>query len=55
MGCDYYRIIDNGNVIAEHMTIGTTLIVLKALFAEYWQDPSCAFTVEKMEANEADS
>lgn len=49
MGCDYYRILYNDVVIAEHMTIGTTLIVLKALFAEFQNEPSCTYTVEKME------
>lgn len=49
MGCDYYRILYNDIVIAEHMTIETTLLVLKALFAEYWKEPSCAYIVEKME------
>jgi hypothetical protein len=53
MGCDYYRILYNDIVIAEHMTIETTMLVLKALFLEYWQEPSCSYIVEKMEEEDA--
>ena len=47
MSCDKYRIIDRGIVIASGMSIGTTLILLKALFNEYWKDPTIGYTIEK--------
>ena len=47
MSCDTYRIIDRGIVIASGMSLGTTLILLKALFTEYWKDHTIGYTIEK--------
>ena len=47
MSCDTYRIIDRGIVIASGMTLGTALIMLKALFTEYWAEPTIGYTIEK--------
>jgi hypothetical protein len=47
MSCDTYRIIDRGIVIASGMTLGTALIMLKALFTEYWKDSTIGYTIEK--------
>jgi hypothetical protein len=47
MSCDTYRIIDRGIVIASGMSLGTALIMLKALFTEYWAEPTIGYTIEK--------
>lgn len=47
MSCDTYRIVDRGNIIASGMPLETALILLKALFNEYWQDTLCSYTIEK--------
>lgn len=47
MSCDTYRIIDRGNVIASRMSIETALILLKALYTEYWADTTVRYTIEK--------
>jgi len=39
MGSDYYSVIVSPELIlAEHMTLETALILVKALFEKYWQD-----------------
>lgn len=47
MNCDTYRILDRGNAIAREMSIETALILLKALFTEYWRDTEIQYTIEK--------
>lgn len=47
MNCDTYRIIDRGNIIASGMPIETALILLKALFLEYYNDTMIGYTIEK--------
>lgn len=47
MNCDKYRIMDRGNIIARGMPLETALILLKALFQEYWNDTLVKYTIEK--------
>lgn len=47
MNCDTYRIMDRGNTIARGMPLETALILLKALFQEYWDDTLVRYTIEK--------
>ena len=47
MSCDTYRIIDRGIVIASGMSLGMAIIMLKALFTEFWKDPTIGYTIEK--------
>lgn len=47
MNCDTYRIIDRGNIIASGMPIETALILLKALFLEYFNAAEISYTLEK--------
>ena len=47
MNCDTYRIIDRGNVIASDIPLETALILLKALFLEYYNDTAIRYTLEK--------
>lgn len=47
MNCDTYRIMDRGNIIARGMPLETALILLKALFQEYWNDTLVRYTIEK--------
>lgn len=47
MNCDTYRIMDRGNIIARDMPLETALILLKALFQEYWNDTLVRYTIEK--------
>lgn len=52
MNCDTYRIIDRGNIIASGMPIDTALILLKALFLEYFNDTEISYTLEKERGEE---
>ena len=47
MNCDTYRIIDRGNIIARDMPLEIALILLKALFQEYWNNTLVRYTIEK--------
>lgn len=47
MNCNTYAIIVGDNVIAKGMPIETAMILLKALFMEYWQDPVAKYTIER--------
>lgn len=47
MNCDKYRIMDRGNIIAGNMSLEIALILLKALFQEYWNDTLVRYTIEK--------
>lgn len=47
MNCNTYAIIDGDNVIARGMPIETAMILLKALFMEYWQDPVAKYTIAR--------
>ena len=47
MNCDKYIIMDRGNIIARGMPLETALILLKALFQEYWNDTLVRYTIEK--------
>lgn len=47
MNYDRYRIMDRGNIIAGNMPLEIALILLKALFQEYWNDTLVRYTIEK--------
>lgn len=47
MNCDKYIIMDRENIIARGMPLETALILLKALFQEYWCDTLVRYTIEK--------
>lgn len=47
MNCKTYAIIVGDNVIAKGMPIETAMILLKALFMEYWQDPVAKYTIAR--------
>ena len=47
MNCDKYIIMDRENIIARGMPLETALILLKALFQEYWNDTLARYTIEK--------
>lgn len=47
MNCDTYIIMDRGNIIARDMPLETALILLKALFQEYWNDTLVRYTIVK--------
>ena len=52
MTCDYYRILFRDIVIAEKMTLDTALLLMKALFQNYYNEPTLQYTLEKMEEEE---
>ena len=54
MTCDYYRVLYEGIVIAEKMTLETALLLLEALFTKYWKEDSIHYTIEKMEEENQD-
>ena len=47
MNSDYYRILFHDIVLADHMTLETALILLEALFQKFYNEPTCAYTIEK--------
>jgi len=49
MSSEYYRILFRDIVLADHMTLGTALILLEALFQKFYNEPTGAYTIEKME------
>ena len=51
MGCDYYRVLYRDIVIAEKMTLETALLLMKALFQNFYNEPTLQYTLEKMEAD----
>lgn len=53
MSSDYYRILFHDIVLADHMTLGTALILLEALFQKFNNEPSGQYIIEKIEAEEA--
>ena len=49
MTCNYYRVLYRDIVIAEKMTLETALILIKALFQNFYNEPTLQYTLEKME------
>ena len=47
MSSEYYRILYHDIVLADHMTLGTALILLEALFQKFSNEPSGQYTIEK--------
>ena len=41
----YYILDEHDNVIASDMTMGTALILLKALFSEYYNEPDISYQI----------
>lgn len=55
MGIDYYKITDNcGWTIAGQMSLNTAIILVRALFNEYYNEPWMSFTIKREEATESD-
>lgn len=48
MNSEYYRILFHDIVLADHMTLGTALILLEALFQKFYNEPSAQYTIEKI-------
>lgn len=47
MGCDLYK-VTTGNVdVARYMPLDTALILVKALMAEYYNDPELDYTIKR--------
>jgi len=44
----YYRVLCDGLVIAEHMTLELALLLIQAMFEKFWEDPA-SYTIEEME------
>lgn len=47
MGRYYYRILFEGLVVAEKMSLETALILLRALFSTFLDEESCNYEIEK--------
>ena len=45
---DYYRVLLQNIVIADHMTIEDACVLVKALFEKYYQDPALKYSIERM-------
>lgn len=54
MGLDKYSVIVSPEMtLAEHMTLETALILVKALFEKYWQDDwGTGYTIIKEKKND---
>lgn len=43
-----YKVVDEqGNTIADHMTLENAVILLKGLFLEYYNDPAVSYSIER--------
>lgn len=49
MTCDYYRVLYDDIVIAEHMTLETACLLVRAMFETYYNEPDLHYTIEKMD------
>jgi hypothetical protein len=49
MGCDYYSVKIDDTVIAKGMSLGNAVIFVKALFEEWYNEPSLSITIVKEE------
>lgn len=47
MNCDAYMIRYEREIIARGMTLETALVLLKALFLEYWREKDIYYTIER--------
>ena len=52
MGCDLYKVSTLGVDVARCMQIETSLILVKALMVEYYNDPGLEYTIKKEERTE---
>ena len=55
MNSEYYRILFHDIVLADHMTLGTALILLEALFQKFYNEPGGQYVVEKMTEEEGET
>ena len=52
MGCDLYK-VSSGNIdVARYMTLDAALILVKALMAEYYDDPELEYTIKREKKGE---
>jgi len=49
MGSDYYSVKIDDVVIARGMSLGNAVILVKALFEEWYKEPSISITIVKEE------
>ena len=49
MGCDYYSVKIDDTVMARGMSLGNAVIFVKALFEEWYKEPSISITIVKEE------
>lgn len=49
MGSDYYSVKIDDVVIAKGMSLGNAVILVKALFEEWYEEPSMSVTIVKEE------
>lgn len=47
MNIDYYSVLYNDIVLAQHMTLENALLFVKALFQEYYNELDSAYTIRK--------
>lgn len=55
MECDKYKVLIDETTIAENMGIETALILVKALFEEYYNDHSMKIIIKRMEETDEES
>lgn len=48
MSLNYYRILYEETIIAEHMTLDIALLLLKALMQEEWREPNLKYSIQRM-------
>ncbi|GEM_PF-5003155 len=53
MNCDTYMIRCKREIIARGMTLETALVLLKALFLEFWREPTISYTIVREAKAEA--
>ena len=53
MNEEYYRVRTDNDVLADHMTLETALMLLKALFEKYYREPG-PYIIEKVHQQEVE-
>ena len=54
MGCDTYSVWVDAEPIARYMSIKNALILVEALFSEWWRETDISITIRKEKDGESD-
>ena len=49
MSSEYFKVSVDGNTVAEYMPLQFALILVKAIYSEFYAEPKLTVTIEKMD------